>query len=225
MPRAAIAYIDGFNLYKGCLEGTRWRWLDLVSLMDDMAPRGCAVARVNYFTATVDERPDTPGQSQRQDVFLRAVKAQCGERLTIQFGRFATHPTKKRLVKPLEDGTEFVRVWDTTEKASDVNLGAHLVWDACHGSMAVAVVVSNDSDLQTPVDMAMRCGTVVVVVVNPQMIDRRSGGRIRLQRPHLFGSDTRKLTVGRLRRNQLPNPLQGDEGDLIHAPTSWLPPP
>ena len=26
-----IVYVDGFNLYYGCLKNTPWKWLDLVS--------------------------------------------------------------------------------------------------------------------------------------------------------------------------------------------------
>jgi hypothetical protein len=62
------------------------------------------------------------------------------------------------------------------------------------------------------------------MVVNPQMVDRRTG-QIRQQRSHLFGNDTRKLTVGRLRRNQLPDPVVGPHGDPIHPPPSWKPEP
>jgi hypothetical protein len=220
MVRRAIAYIDGFNLYKGCLEGTSWRWLDLVGLMDSLAGRQCSVRHVNYFTAMVNDRPDDAGQSQRQDVFLRALQAHCGDRLTIALGRFATHAVKKRLVKPSDDGAQFAEVWHTTEKASDVNLGAHLVWDACNRNMDTAIVVSNDSDLQTPVDLAMKCGCNVVTV-NPQMIDRRAR-RVRKQYPHLFGSETRNLSVGRLRRNLLPDPVTGADGEPIYCPPSWL---
>ncbi len=218
--RPVIVYVDGFNLYKGCLQGTGWRWLDLVGLADDLVGSGCTVVAVKYFTARVDDRVDDPLQSQRQDVFLRALTAHCGSRLTITYGRFSTHRVRKRLVRPLPDGTEFVQVYETREKASDVNLGAHLVWDSCHRAMGVAMVVSNDSDLQTPIDMARASG-VAVVTVNPQIIDRRAG-RIRRQAAHLTGDDTRKLTVGRLRRNQLPETVLTEEGP-IRRPPEWAP--
>ena len=65
------------------------------------------------------------------------------------------------------------------EKGSDVNLAADLVHDACTRTPDLAVVISNDSDLQRAVHLAMRCG-VTVYTVNPH----RSGS----QRPKLFGS-------------------------------------
>lgn len=222
MGKRAIAYVDGFNLYKGCLEGTPWKWLDLVGLMEDLAGRKHGVDLVNYFTARVDERPDTPGQSQRQDALLRALRAHCRDRLNIVYGHFRTHEVRRRLVKALADGTEFVHVYHTTEKASDVNLGAQLVWDACHDEMQVGLVVSNDSDLQTPVDMARHSGCHVIVV-NPQILDRRNAGKVRRQRPSLVGDDTRRLTIGRLRKNQMPNPVKAPDGRDIHCPPSWLP--
>lgn len=27
-------YVDGFNLYYGCLKGTPWKWLNLVALFE-----------------------------------------------------------------------------------------------------------------------------------------------------------------------------------------------
>src|SRR5262245_38469473 len=130
---SAAAYIDGFNFYHGSLRSeSTLKWLDLVALVDDLL-RGHKVQVVKYFTARVDDRPDDPGQSQRQDVYLKALMAHAGSRLQVHYGTFRTHRRKMRLCSPLADGTEFVRVFRTEEKASDVNLGAHLVRDACHG--------------------------------------------------------------------------------------------
>ena len=44
------------------------------------------------------------------------------------------------------------------EKGSDVNLGAHLLNDAWKGLFDAAVVISNDTDLVTPIRMVTSSG-------------------------------------------------------------------
>lgn len=65
-------YVDGFNLFYGALRRTSYRWLDLGTLCQVLLPND-AVRRIRYFTARVNSRPDDPGKSQRQDVYLRAL--------------------------------------------------------------------------------------------------------------------------------------------------------
>lgn len=94
--------------------------------------------------------------------------------------RLVTSPSEP-LAKKLADGSrEVVMALVTEEKGSDVSMGAHIVWDACHSLSEAAVVISNDSDLQTPVKMAMDFG-LEVIVINPH--------RHRDQAIHLQGSD------------------------------------
>lgn len=92
---------------------------------------------------------------------------------------------------------------------------------AGHDNMQVGIVVSNDSHLQTPVEMARRCGCQLVIV-NPQVLDRRDRMRVRRQRAALVGDDTRRLTANRL-RNQMPDPVVTSEGHLVSCPKEWLP--
>lgn len=122
-----------------------------------------------------------------------------------------THKRRARLVTPV-GGNVFAKVYRTEEKGSDVNLGAHLVWDACHRLLDVAVVVSNDSDLQTPLNMAATAG-IQVVTVNPHLHNA--------QPQTLFGTDTRRLTKGRLARNLLPDPVIEGNGRRISRPQQW----
>ena len=42
-------------------------------------------------------------------------------------------------------------MWKTEEKGSDVNLGVHLVRDACQGAFDLAAVLTNDTDLLEPI--------------------------------------------------------------------------
>jgi len=44
-------YVDGFNLYYGCLKGTPYRWLDLDAFCHRLLPRD-RIHRIRYFTAS-----------------------------------------------------------------------------------------------------------------------------------------------------------------------------
>ena len=49
-------YIDGVNLYYGCLRGTPFRWLDVARLSSLLLPRDHRIHRIRYFTARVGEQ-------------------------------------------------------------------------------------------------------------------------------------------------------------------------
>lgn len=65
-------YIDGFNLYYGCLKGTPAKWLNPVLLCDNLLPKN-RIEHVRYFTATISSRPNDPDQATRQQTYLRAL--------------------------------------------------------------------------------------------------------------------------------------------------------
>jgi len=49
-------YIDGFNLYYGCIKKTPHRWLDLGALCSKLLPKN-TIHRIRYFTALLTPRP------------------------------------------------------------------------------------------------------------------------------------------------------------------------
>src|SRR5438132_14031288 len=73
----ANVYVDGFNLYYGCLKGTAFRWLDVGALCRKLVPRN-RVNRIRYFTARVSARPDDPDPPVRQAAYLRALGTVAG---------------------------------------------------------------------------------------------------------------------------------------------------
>jgi hypothetical protein len=166
--------------------------------------------RVKYFTARIVDRPDDPFQSQRQDVYLRALGTRTGIELYI--GHFQTHKKRVRLARPRNDGSLYDEALITEEKSTDVALGAHLVRDALRGQVQCAVIMSNDSDLQVPIDMA-RDTRVRVVVVNPHY---HNG-----QPHHLEGDERRNLSIRHLRSSQLPSVLYAADGSPIARPKDW----
>ena len=68
------AYIDGFNLYYGCLKGTPHRWLDLAAFCQtSFPPQRNQINRIRYFTAYVNARPNNPQQRVRQKFGKKAL--------------------------------------------------------------------------------------------------------------------------------------------------------
>ena len=134
-------YIDGFNLYYGCVKGTPYKWLDVAKMCRLLLPKD-NIHRIKYFTALVTPRPKDPDQPLRQKAFLRALRTI--PNLEIILGTFLSHEvTMPR--SPI--GSGFVKVIKTEEKGSDVNLATHLLLDGFRNDYELAIVVSNNSDL------------------------------------------------------------------------------
>ena len=210
MARRAIAYIDGFNFYYGAVKGEpALKWLDFHAMCEALLP-GYDLAAVRYYTARVTDRADDPGQSQRQDVYLSALATR--PKIEIIYGQFKQRHRRAPLAKRRRGKLRFADVVVTEEKGSDVNLATDLLWDALASAMDTALVISNDLDLQRPIDRAVSRG-LTVLTVNPH---RHQG-----QRPSLVGSESRNLRRWHLQRHQLPEPVVADDGTEYRRPAKW----
>jgi uncharacterized LabA/DUF88 family protein len=206
---ATNVYIDAFNLYYGSLKGTRYRWLDLGALCARLLPKD-RINRIRYFTATVSARPDNPDAPQRQQVYLRALETIPG--LSIHYGHYLTHVTRMPFANPPQRGARTVEVVKTEEKGSDVNLATYLLLDAFQSDCKVAVVISNDSDLKLPIEIAQTELGIRVGVVNPHPPARRS----RALQPTFF----KQLRTSALGACQFPSVLADTKGE-IRKPARW----
>ena len=128
--------MDGFNLYHGALRKRPYRWLNLSSFAQGLLKPYNAIVSIHYFTAPVAPTAGDPNKPIRQDVYLRARSTIPG--LTITEGHFLHNPPAP-----------------PREKGSDVNLATQLLLDAFDDRFDVALVVSNDSDLATPIDVVV----------------------------------------------------------------------
>jgi hypothetical protein len=72
-PMRTIAYIDGFNLYYGCLKKTGYRWLDIKALVRTLVPVTHQILKIKYFTARVSGASD-PDEPRRQAIYLSAIR-------------------------------------------------------------------------------------------------------------------------------------------------------
>lgn len=220
-------YIDGFNLYYGCLKGGPNKWLNLEALFDVVLPKN-KIQTIHYCTAMVEARASDPDLPVRQAAYLRALATL--PRVKIHMGTFLASCVRAPEVETGQDGKPRMAngkpvirraasgkpmmkwVYKTEEKGSDVNLAAHLLRDAYSGSCECAVVVSNDSDLLTPIRMAKTDCRLVIGLVPP-----RPKGSVELKRLANF---QRALRVHELAAAQFPPSFTDDKG-TITKPSSW----
>ncbi len=211
--RRAIVYIDGFNLYYGCLQGTGYRWLDVGELSKRLLPKDDVVA-IKYFTARVGPRPWNPRKPQAQETYLRALRTV--PNLSIHLGHFLTHEISARLVRPPRQGSPFRQIWKTEEKGSDVNLGSHLLIDGFRARYDLAVVISNDGDLKEPVHVVRHELNAPVGILNPH----RTRSWALSPRVLPQGSFYKPIRPGALGASQFPATMV-DQNGSFSKPPGW----
>jgi uncharacterized LabA/DUF88 family protein len=229
-------YIDGFNLYYGLFRNDRrlpWKWLDLAALSSRLLPRTLSLHRIRYFTAEVVPRRHDPDQAIRQQTYLRALETIPS--ITIHKGNFLTNPKDQVPLQPVpmpamnpkirvECRSEVrralrslrrVRVLNTEEKGLDVNLASYLLFDVALGDCEAVMIISNDSDLATPLQLARDTWRATVVVVNPH-----PGRPTALL--HQMADEYRQIRPAILPDCQLPPVVYDSVGRAIHKPRKWM---
>jgi hypothetical protein len=214
-----IVYIDGFNLYYGALKDTPYRWLDLGALANRMLRSHQEVVAIKYFTAKVQPRDGNPQQAQRQQIYLRALETI--PNLSIYYGRFISRTATRLLEHPPRrpGASPFRSVWITEEKGSDVNLASHLLIDGFRARYDLAVVISNDSDLKTPIEVVRHDLDAPVGVLNPH----RNRSWALSPRDMPARSFYIPIRPGVLRSCQLPETLTDAHG-TFSKPQGWSSP-
>lgn len=206
-------YVDGQNLFRRSLKGTPYKWLDIARLCQQVLPR-YDVTRVKYFTALVRPSPHDLYCGERQQTYLSALRA--NPLVEIHLGHFRKDvvPMPHHPWRMGADGQpETVVVKRTIEKGSDVNLATHLVWDALHGEADAYAVLSNDSDLVTPIRMLRDLKSLDVGVIAPTSEKSR----------HLSGAAAwqRTIRMSTLEECALPSRLETSDGRSIRKPSGW----
>ena len=202
-------YIDGFNLYYGCLRGTPYRWLNVETLCRLLLPSH-SINRIRYFTALVGGRPGDPQQPHRQQTYIRALQTIAN--LSIHYGQFLTNIVPMRLELPLPDGSTVARVVKTEEKGTDVNIATRMIFDIFDGDCESAVIVSNDSDLVPPIQaLKERFGTTIGVLNPHSRPSRFLRNNVDFYRP---------IRRGPLSASQFPQQMQ-DASGTFYRPAGW----
>lgn len=162
-------YIDGFNLYYA-IKFSPYKWLDLSSLCRNLLPRH-TINLIRYFTAHVKPLPHDLDVKTRQDFYFRALKTLKDLELHDN-GEFVSWDklipqSPLAYVRGKNKSPQKVNVLKTEEKGSDVNLASWLLTDCFNGCFDCAVVISNDSDLATPIEIVTQRCKKPVKVINP----------------------------------------------------------
>jgi len=219
MANKANVYIDGFNLYRGRLRDTPFKWLDLGALCIALFPR-LAINRIRYFTAAVMAYGHDPQAPTRQDVYLRALATI--PNLTVhKEGWFASYPQllpqfPLAHTRGLSQPPNCVQILKNEEKRTDVDLATHLLIDCFSNDFDEAVVISNDADLVLPIEMVKTRFGKQIGVVNPHRRHKMSGHLARAASYHRPSINNSVLAAC-----QFPDPVTDASGRQIAKPPSW----
>lgn len=207
-----IVYVDGFNLYYGCLKNTDYKWLDLQKLAKNVLHVNNQILEIKYFTAKVTPTPHDPQKASRQDVYLKALKTI--PNLSIYTGFFLTKetamPVSPNANPPYKN--KMIKVIKTEEKGSDVNLASHVIHDAYQNKMDCAVIITGDSDFLEPIKILKTHLGKIVGIVNPQKNPTQA-----LIREATF---YKHIKTAHIKNAQFPSAVYSS-GRTITKPASW----
>lgn len=204
-----IVYVDGFNLYYGAVKDTSYKWLNIRRMCELLLPEDKIVG-IKYFTAKVIPRPDDPDKHIRQLVYLRALRAL--PNLEIIYGHYSEHPKWMRLANPQPGQSKYAEVIKTEEKGSDVNIAVNLLHDGYQDKYELAVLVTNDSDLLSAIQIVQNALGLKVGILNPQKHPSKV-----LEKEALFIRNIRK---GYIKGSQFPAKMQDTNGSF-YKPKDW----
>ncbi|WP_440710669.1 NYN domain-containing protein [Herbiconiux sp. YIM B11900] len=218
MKPSARIYVDGFNLYRRCLQSkSHLKWLDLVALAGLLMP-GYHIDHVHYFTAHL--RPGLladPQSPVRQQMYLRALEAHPD--VSVHLGSFRNDkrnmPVHPQTVDPETGKWVTTAVRKLEEKGSDVNLGTRMTADAFTLKADIYVMVSNDSDLAGTLRMLKNEFGFRTGIIFPMPSSRSSKELIKTD-PDFVEHVTDEV----LAASQFPRALTDQKGQF-HCPAKW----
>jgi uncharacterized LabA/DUF88 family protein len=167
VPRRTTVFVDGLNFHYGVARRFGQRWVDPVALCRRVLdPKRHDIRQVRYYTSLFVAGGPGGGDPSAQNAYHHALSQD--DRFVLRLGKFRYRRETVRLAS--EQGAEpnFALAVGMREKQSDVNLAAELVHLAHLRAFEAAVVVSNDSDLTTALEIVRDELGLAVGVINPQ---------------------------------------------------------
>ena len=225
-----IIYVDGYNLFYGCLKHSSDKWLDIQKLLFDHIVRvqdpAAELLKIKYFTAPIRAKIATHRQeaANAQQAYHRALERLYPDTIEIIQGYYSLE--KANLLEYIQppDKSRRVAVWRLEEKMTDVNIALEAYRDALRTDVAQQVFVSNDTDL-APIVQALkedfsdkvRLG-VVVPIRDPRSSNGHRPGNMSLSR---HADWTRgHVTDLELAESQLPNRIPTNKKPIC-KPGYW----
>jgi 6-hydroxy-3-succinoylpyridine 3-monooxygenase len=230
LPLRTKVYIDGYNLYYGCLKGSPFKWLDIYRLFKEevlpsiYVPNGqnkpqrvtyVEESSINFFTAKILENAANSADSvSSQARYHQALKNLYPKQISIVEGYYSINKISARQVSDVDSSIKpkdcsDVLIWKMEEKQSDVNLALSAYHDAIVGNIDLAVFVTNDTDISPALRMIKENTSVLVGVVIPvcDPYNRRANAELTK-----YADWTRThIKHDELERSQLPRVIKGVE--------------
>ena len=202
-----IVYIDGFNLYYGMRAafGNKYMWLDLQAFSASLLQPQAELVAVKYFTALTRSTGSPTSAHQRQDVYLKALRAHC-DKLQIFYGQFLSKPRRCSSCQKEHKSFE--------EKKTDVNIACEIINDAYLDRYDLCYVVSGDSDLAPPLE----------IIKQPQLGKRSIVAHPPRRKSYELCSIANGwFAIGRTKfaRNQLPETIYRAQKSELTRPAKW----
>ena len=213
MKKRTMVYIDGFNLYYGCLKDSPYKWLDLKKLCENLLSEDHTLCQIKYFTSFISDRTDNTEAMVRQRNYLGAIKSHIPT-LDIYYGHYLTHKIMAKNVNPPPD---FVTVYRTEEKGTDVNIGLQILNDAWLNKYYCVILISNDSDLASALELVRNDHKKMVGVIFPSVNKKRKPSRELIKHSHFV----KRIRHEVLLNSQLPAKVKNATFDPYVKPKEW----
>ena len=217
-PLRTRIYVDGYNLYYGCLKGTSHKWLDLITLFERHVLPSAATGpgasafelqqpAIRYYTAEILDKVAKAGESlASQQRYHTALKKLYPDRIECIKGYYSLLQSKAKVVdagnpKRWPRECQEILVWKIEEKQSDVSLALQVYHDAMTGEVDHVVVVTNDTDIAPALAMVRRHTNAQIGLVIPTRDHERIPNTELAAHAHWVRTH---ITDDELRASQLP---------------------
>lgn len=175
-------YIDGYNLYYGCLKNTSYKWLDIVRLVEEFILPTSVPSHydlpsidIRYFTAPISGKAAQDDNSVKDQAnYHRAIEALYNvEKFRIINGYFSITDTFAFKVDDINPSLEpryceRVKIWKLEEKQTDVNIAVEAMYDALTDStLKHMVFVTNDTDIAPVLQKIKETRDIQIGVIVP----------------------------------------------------------
>lgn len=224
-----ICYVDGYNLYYGCLRSTAYKWLDihkLLSLILHQQNPASELIAIRFFTAPVITRFATNGSlaQKSQQNYHRALETIYPNSIEIINGYYNDEKSHAMHYLSPPDKQQRVYVWKLEEKQTDVNLALSAYRDASQARAEQFVFVTNDTDQEPTLrgireDFSDRVSIGVILPIRENISGGKSRpGNVRLSE---YADWTRKSIKNvELAVSQLPDVIPTKKKP-IRKPVYW----
>jgi 6-hydroxy-3-succinoylpyridine 3-monooxygenase len=234
LPLRTRVYVDGYNLYYGCLKGTPHKWLDLLRLFEQQILPSIVIpgttrasvllpGAIKFFTADILEKAarstDSVSSQARYHTALRKLHS---GRIELIKGYYSLIESKAKIVNAEAPSTwprdcQEILVWKVEEKQSDVSLALHAYHDAITGEVDHVVIVTNDTDIAPALEMIRAHTNVTIGLVIPTRPNERFPNTELANLAHWVRTH---ITAQELAASQLPRVVNLGKKPTV-KPESW----